>query len=118
MDIKFIALRAAGFNNINLNKCDELGITVVRVPAYSPTAVAEHALALLMCLNRQLHHAYNRNRDGNFTLNGLVGFDIRGKTVGVIGTGKIKKHYDDIDNKHEYIELKNKIIDISIDLFR
>lgn len=84
-----IALRCAGFNNVDLNTADELGLTVVRVPAYSPYAVAEHAVGLILTLNRKLYRAYNRVRDDNFELNGLLGFDIHGKTVGVVGTGKI-----------------------------
>jgi D-lactate dehydrogenase len=89
MGVKMIALRCAGFNNVDLKVCDTLGITVARVPVYSPYAVAEHALALIMGLNRKLHVAYNRIKQGNFSLNNLVGFDIHGTTVGVIGTGKI-----------------------------
>jgi len=86
---KLIALRAAGFNNVDLRCAEALGMTVVRVPAYSPHAVAEHALALILALNRKTHRAYSRVREGNFALNGLLGFDIHGKTVGVIGTGNI-----------------------------
>lgn len=87
--LKLIALRCAGFNNVDLTRAKELEITVVRVPAYSPYAVAEHAVALILTLNRKTHKAYNRVREGNFALNRLEGFDIYGKTVGVIGTGKI-----------------------------
>lgn len=87
--VKTIALRCAGFNNVDLEAAQEHGIRVVRVPAYSPHAVAEHAVALLLSLNRHLHRAYTRVRDGNFSLNGLVGFDLVGKTVGIVGTGKI-----------------------------
>ncbi|MEL6625005.1 MAG: 2-hydroxyacid dehydrogenase [Bacteroidota bacterium] len=87
--LRIIALRCAGFNNVDLSKAKELGIPVVRVPAYSPHAVAEHAVALILTLNRKTHKAYNRVREGNFALNRLEGFDIYGKTVGVIGTGKI-----------------------------
>lgn len=87
--LRWVALRCAGFNNVDLAVCQELGIGVARVPAYSPHAVAEHTLALLMTLNRRLHKAYNRVREGNFALSGLMGFDLHGKTVGVIGTGKI-----------------------------
>jgi D-lactate dehydrogenase len=86
---RLIALRCAGFNNVNLEVAKKLGITVVRVPAYSPYAVAEHAVGLILMLNRRLYRAYNRVRDDNFALNGLLGFDIHGKTVGVVGTGKI-----------------------------
>ncbi len=86
---KLIALRSAGFNHVDLGAAAELGLTVVRVPAYSPYAVAEHALALVLTLNRKTHRAFNRVREGNFALDGLLGFDLHGKTVGVIGTGKI-----------------------------
>lgn len=84
-----IALRCAGFNNVDLVAASDHGITVVRVPAYSPNAVAEHTLALILSLNRRIHRAYNRVRDGNFSLDGLVGFDLAGKTAGVVGTGRI-----------------------------
>lgn len=87
--IKIIALRCAGFNNVDLAAAKENKISVVRVPAYSPHAVAEHALALIMTLNRKTHKAYNRVREGNFSLHRLTGFDLYGKTIGVIGTGKI-----------------------------
>lgn len=87
--VKVIALRCAGFNNVDLVAARENNIKVVRVPAYSPHAVAEHALAMLMTLNRKTHKAYNRIREQNFSLNGLLGFDLYGKTVGVIGTGNI-----------------------------
>lgn len=90
--VKLIALRCAGYNNVD-RKAAAGKIQVVRVPAYSPYAVAEHAMGLLLCLNRKLHKAYNRTREGNFTLNGLTGFDLHGKTVGVIGTGKIGKKF-------------------------
>jgi len=86
---RLLALRCAGFNNVDLGAAKALGLKVVRVPAYSPHAVAEHTVALLLTLNRKIHRAYNRVREHNFSLNGLVGFDIFGKTVGVIGTGKI-----------------------------
>lgn len=95
LGIKLIAMRCAGFNNIDL--CKACGkISVVRVPAYSPYAVAEHALAMIMTLNRKTHRAYWRVRDNNFLLNGLLGFDIHGKTVGVIGTGRIGKTFINI----------------------
>lgn len=87
--VKLVALRAAGFNNVDIEKARELGIGVVRVPAYSPYAVAEHAVGLILTLNRKYHKAYPRVRDGNFALEGLLGFDLHKKTVGVIGTGKI-----------------------------
>ena len=87
--VKLIALRSAGYNNVDLASAKAHGITVVRVPAYSPHAVAEHAVALILTLNRKTHKAYNRVREGNFSLERLTGFDLYGKTVGVIGTGKI-----------------------------
>jgi D-lactate dehydrogenase len=87
--IKAVALRCAGFNNIDLLAAREEGIIVVRVPAYSPESVAEHALALILTLNRKTHKAYNRVREGNFSLERLIGFNLSGKTVGVIGTGRI-----------------------------
>lgn len=86
---RLIALRSAGYNHVDLLAAKRLGLSVVRVPAYSPHAVAEHAVALILTLNRCLHRAYNRTRDGNFSLHGLTGFDLVGKTVGVIGTGQI-----------------------------
>lgn len=86
---KLIALRSAGFNNVDILKAAQLGLTVVRVPAYSPYAVAEHTIGLILALNRKLHRAYGRVREGNFSLDGLLGFDLYGKTVGIIGTGKI-----------------------------
>ena len=89
MGIKIIAQRCAGFNNVDVVTAKQNDITVVRVPAYSPHAVAEHAVALIMTLNRKTHKAYNRVREGNFSLDRLTGFDLFGKTVGVIGTGKI-----------------------------
>ncbi len=89
LGVKLIALRCAGFNNIDLAAAREFGLAVVRVPAYSPHAVAEHTVGLLLTLNRKIHRAYNRVRELNFSLSGLVGFDIFGKTVGIIGTGKI-----------------------------
>jgi D-lactate dehydrogenase len=91
--VKVIALRCAGFNNVNLDAAKKHGIRVCRVPAYSPEAVAEHAVAMLLTLNRKTHKAYNRVREQNFSLTGLLGFNIHGKTVGVIGTGKIGKAF-------------------------
>ena len=88
--VKLIALRSAGYNNVDLNAAKGR-IRVVRVPAYSPYAVAEHTLALMLTLNRKTHKAYSRTRDGNFSLQGLMGFDMNGKTAGIIGTGKIAK---------------------------
>ncbi|MDQ8201392.1 2-hydroxyacid dehydrogenase [Pelagicoccus sp. SDUM812003] len=87
--VRSIALRCAGFNNVDLAAAKRLGIRVGRVPAYSPYAVAEHAVALILALNRKVHRAYNRVRESNFSLEGLMGFDLHGTTVGVIGTGKI-----------------------------
>lgn len=87
--VKLVALRCAGFNNVDLHAAAKHGLKIVRVPAYSPHAVAEHAVGLMLALNRRLPRAYNRVREGNFALNGLLGFDFHGKTVGVIGTGKI-----------------------------
>jgi D-lactate dehydrogenase len=89
LGVKLVALRCAGFNNVDLKAARELGLAVTRVPAYSPHAVAEHTVALLLALNRKIHRAYNRVREMNFSLNGLVGFDLAGKTVGIVGTGKI-----------------------------
>ncbi|MBN2144240.1 MAG: cyclic nucleotide-binding domain-containing protein [Candidatus Aureabacteria bacterium] len=89
MGINLIALRCAGFNNVDLNACKKRGVSVVRVPAYSPFAVAEHAVALMMTLNRRTHRANNRVKEGNFSLNGFVGFDVHGKTAGILGAGKI-----------------------------
>ena len=87
--VKVIALRCAGFNNVDLARARERGLLVVRVPAYSPYAVAEFAAAMILALNRRLHKAYNRVREGNFDLAGLMGFDLHGKTVTIVGTGKI-----------------------------
>ena len=86
---KLIAMRCAGFDKIDLDAAKEFGLQVVRVPAYSPESVAEHTVGMMMCLNRKLHKAYQRTRDANFSLEGLVGFNFHGKTVGVIGSGKI-----------------------------
>jgi D-lactate dehydrogenase len=86
---RLVALRSAGFNNVDLAAAEALGMTVSRVPAYSPHAVAEHAVALILALDRKIHRAYARVREGNFSLSGLVGFDLYGRTVGVVGTGKI-----------------------------
>ncbi|MDX1347981.1 MAG: 2-hydroxyacid dehydrogenase [Thiomicrorhabdus chilensis] len=86
---KLLALRCAGFNHVDLQAAQQLGIRVARVPAYSPYAVAEHTIGLMLALNRKLYRAYNRVREGNFSLNGMLGFDMYGKTVGIIGAGKI-----------------------------
>lgn len=87
--VRLVALRCAGFNNVDLDAAAALDLAVTRVPAYSPHAVAEHTVGLLLTLNRKIHRAYNRVRELNFSLNGLVGFDIVGKTVGIVGTGRI-----------------------------
>lgn len=87
--VRLVALRSAGFNNVDLTAARDLGITVARMPAYSPHAVAEHTLALILALNRKIHRAYNRVRESNFALDGLLGFDLHGRTVGVVGTGRI-----------------------------
>jgi D-lactate dehydrogenase len=84
-----IALRSAGFNHVDLPAAAELGLSVVRVPAYSPHAVAEHTVALILALNRKIYRAYARVREGNFALHGLLGFDLHGRTAGIVGTGKI-----------------------------
>lgn len=87
--VRLVALRCAGANNVDLPVAQDLGMKVVRVPAYSPYAVAEHAAGLILSLNRNLHRAYSRVRDGNFSLAGLIGFDLNGRTVGIVGTGQI-----------------------------
>jgi len=89
LGVKLIALRCAGYNNVDVAAARELGLAVVRVPAYSPHAVAEHTVGLLLTLNRKIHRAFNRVRELNFSLSGLVGFDVHGKTVGIVGTGRI-----------------------------
>jgi len=86
---KLIALRCAGYNNVDLSAAKRMGLTVVRVPVYSPYAVAEHTIALILSLNRKVHRAYNRVREGNFAIDGLLGFDLHGKSVGLVGTGRI-----------------------------
>jgi len=91
LGVKLIALRCAGYNHVDLAAAKHRKLAVTRVPAYSPHAVAEHAVGLLMTLNRKIHRAYNRVREHNFALHGLVGFDVAGKTIGIIGTGKIGK---------------------------
>lgn len=96
--IKVIALRCAGYNNVDLQAAEECGIKVVRVPAYSPYAVAEHAMAMLLTSVRRIHKAYIRTRDYNFSLEGMTGFDLHGKTIGIVGTGKIGRVFIDICN--------------------
>nr|WP_315222398.1 2-hydroxyacid dehydrogenase [uncultured Flavobacterium sp.] len=91
--VKIIALRCAGFNNVDLEAAKKYQMKVCRVPAYSPQAVAEHAMAMILTLNRKTHKAYNRVREQNFSLNGLLGFDLFGKTIGIIGTGNIGKAF-------------------------
>jgi len=123
---KLIALRSAGFNNVDLDAAKSLGLTVVRVPAYSPRSVAEHTVALMLALDRKLHRAYARVREGNLSLDGLLGFDLGSRTVGLVGTGKIGvavagilkgfgcdligydvfQNQDAIDLGLEYVELK------------
>ena len=88
---RLIALRSAGFNHVDVAAAAALGMPVVRVPEYSPFAVAEHAMCLVLALNRKIHRAYNRVREANFSLDGLVGFDLHGKTFGIVGTGRIGK---------------------------
>lgn len=95
MGVKVIALRCAGFNNVDVKECQGK-LRIFRVPAYSPYAVAEHAMAMLLTINRRTHKAYIRTRDFNFSLQGLAGFDLRGKTVGIVGTGKIGMVFADI----------------------
>ena len=94
--VEIIALRCAGFNNVDLEAAKEFGIKVCRVPAYSPEAVAEHTMAMLLTLNRKTHKAYNRVREQNFALNGLLGFNLFQKTIGIVGTGKIGKAFVNI----------------------
>lgn len=94
--VKIIALRCAGFNNVDLEAAKEFGIKICRVPAYSPEAVAEHTMAMLLTLNRKTHKAYNRVREQNFALNGLLGFNLFQKTIGIVGTGKIGKAFINI----------------------
>src|SRR3546814_4852171 len=86
---RLLALRSAGYNNVDLKAANELGLSVARVPSYSPHAIAEHSVALMLSLNRKIHRAYARVREGNFSLEGLLGFDMRGRAVGIVGTGQI-----------------------------
>ena len=94
--ISLVALRSAGFNHVDLVAAERLGMTVARVPRYSPHAVAEHCVGLILTLNRKIHRAYNRVRDNNFALDGLLGFDLHGRTVGVVGTGEIGSRFAEI----------------------
>jgi len=89
LGVRFIAMRCAGYDRVDLDACQRRGVAVARVPAYSPYAIAEHAIAMMLALNRQLMKGHARVLQGNYSLSGLVGFDMHGKTVGVIGTGKI-----------------------------
>jgi len=117
-NVKLIALRCAGFNNVDIESAAENGLGVVRVPAYSPYAVAEHTLGLILSLNRKFHKAYTRVRDGNFALDGLLGFDVHNKTIGIIGTGKIGQIFASVmlgfgckilaHDKYQNDELKQK----------
>lgn len=93
--VKVIAMRCSGYNNVDIKSCQGR-IAVLRVPAYSPYAIAEHAIGMILMLNRKLHRAYIRTRDFNFSLNGLLGYDLKGKTVGVVGTGKIGRVFANI----------------------
>ena len=86
---RLVAMRSAGFNNVDVRTAQKLGLKIMRVPAYSPYAVAEHTVALMLALNRHLHKAYNHVREGNFALEGMMGFDMVGRTAGIVGTGKI-----------------------------
>lgn len=94
--VRLVALRSAGFNHVDLAAAERLGLTVVRVPRYSPHAVAEHCVGLILTLNRRIHRAFNRVRENNFSLSGLLGFDLHGRTVGVIGTGEIGTRFIEI----------------------
>ena len=94
--VGLVALRSAGFNHVDLGAAGRLGLTVVRVPRYSPHAIAEHCVGLILTLNRRIHRAYNRVRENNFSLTGLLGFDLHGLTVGVIGTGEIGTRFAEI----------------------
>lgn len=96
LGVKLIALRSAGYNHVDLKSVVRLGLKVVRVPEYSPYAVAEYALALLLCHNRKIHRAHDRVRELNFSLDGLIGFDVHGKTIGIIGTGRIGRVFAEI----------------------
>jgi D-lactate dehydrogenase len=96
LGVRLVALRCAGYNNVDLPAAKRLGLPVCRVPEYSPYAVAEHAVGLILALNRNIHRAHNRIRENDYSLNGLMGFDLHGKTVGVVGVGKIGRVFIDI----------------------
>ncbi|SPX40975.1 fermentative D-lactate dehydrogenase, NAD-dependent [Haemophilus influenzae] len=109
LGVKIVALRCAGFNNVDLKAAQELGIQVVRVPAYSPEAVAEHTIGLMMTLNRRIHRAYQRTREANFSLEGLIGFNMYGRTV---GRNRNRKNRDRSDANferfwHEYLGVRS-----------
>ncbi|MGD1821027.1 MAG: 2-hydroxyacid dehydrogenase [Pleomorphochaeta sp.] len=117
LGVKLLAMRSAGYNNVDLKSANESGLKVVRVPNYSPYAVAEHAMALLLATVRKVHHSYVRTREFNFSLNGLVGFDLYNKTIGVVGTGKIGRVFIDICkgfnmNVIAYDPYPNKDVDV------
>ena len=95
-NVRLVLMRCAGFNNVDMEEAEKLGVTIMTVPAYSPEAVAEHAMALALAANRRIHKAYIKVRENNFSLQGLAGFDLYGKTVGIIGTGKIGRVFADI----------------------
>jgi D-lactate dehydrogenase len=124
-NVRFVALRCAGFNQVDLRYASSLGMKIAHVPAYSPYAVAEFALALVLALNRRIHRAYNRVRDGNFSIDGLLGFDLHEKTVGVVGTGKIGRVFSgllkgfgvnllgyDLYQSPDFTELGGKHVDL------
>ncbi|NND83793.1 MAG: 2-hydroxyacid dehydrogenase [Acidimicrobiia bacterium] len=96
LGVRHLALRSAGFNHVDLDAVEAAGMVVSRVPAYSPHAVAEHAVALILALNRKVHRAWNRVREGNFAIDGLMGFDLVGRTVGVVGSGQIGRAFAEI----------------------
>jgi len=115
--VKLLAMRSAGYNNVDIKSAKNRDLKVVRVPSYSPYAVAEHAMALLLASVRKINHSYVRTREFNFSLNGLVGFDLFGKTIGVVGTGKIGRVFIDICkgfkmNVIAYDPYPNKDLDI------
>jgi len=103
LGIKLVALRCTGYNQVDIETAQQLGIRVLRVPTYSPHSVAEHTVALLMALNRKIHLAYQRTRKNNFTLDGLLGFDLYGKRIGIVGTGKIGVAFARIMNTGRYL---------------
>jgi D-lactate dehydrogenase len=124
-NVRFVALRCAGFNQVDVRYASSLGMKITHVPAYSPYAVAEFALGLVLALNRRIHRAYNRVRDGNFSIDGLLGFDLHEKTVGVVGTGKIGRVLSglfsgfgvnllgyDLYQSREFTDLGGKYVDL------